>query len=465
MSIFRGFGTHRSTYVISPVSTRFRRAFQALWVPPCVWFLLPAVCLAQSASSPADVDGMTRLGEIKLDQAISLALDHSLELAGLRAQSNALRAVSSQAGALPDPTLSLHAMNMPVDTFSLDQEPMTQIQLALSQSFPFPGKRKLRREAVERQASASDQMQVERRSAIVADVRIAWWQLMSLDRGLQIVGQSKQLMRDSVQIAQTKYKVGDGLQQDVLLAQLELYRLLERELKLQGMRRSAQARLNRLMNRPPDRALTLPANPTNIVLPELPPERELLQQAETRRALIDVHRDLVGAAQAKLELARKDRFPDFKLGVGYGFRQGFDPMRNTDRPDFLSVVLSINVPIYSASKQSKAVEQRAYEVSRQLLIMQDTLRGVEAAVSQNLASYLAVRDQVLLLDTAIIPQAQQTVASMLAGYQVNEVDFLSLVNTQITLYNAQINYWQSLSVAKQALAKLAAAIGVEALYE
>ena len=140
-------------------------------------------------------------------------------------------------------------------------------------------------------------------------------------------------------------------------------------------------------------------------------------------------------------------------------------MRNTDRPDFLSVVLSINVPIYSASKQSKAVEQRAYEVSRQLLIMQDTLRGVEAAVSQNLASYLAVRDQVLLLDTAIIPQAQQTVASMLAGYQVNEVDFLSLVNTQITLYNAQINYWQSLSVAKQALAKLAAAIGVEALYE
>jgi cobalt-zinc-cadmium efflux system outer membrane protein len=140
-------------------------------------------------------------------------------------------------------------------------------------------------------------------------------------------------------------------------------------------------------------------------------------------------------------------------------------LRSTDRSDLLSVMLSINVPLYSRSKQTKAVEQRAFEVSRQTLLMQDTVRGVEAAVSENLATYLAARDQVLLLETAIIPQAQLTVSSMLAGYQVNEVDFLNLINTQITLYNAQINYWESLSTAKQALANLASAIGVETLYE
>ena len=339
------------------------------------------------------------------------------------------------------------------------------MQVALSQSFPFPGKRKLRREAVEYQASASDQMEAERRSAIIGEVRIAWWRLLSLDRALQIVEQNKDLMRDFVQIAQTKYRVGNGLQQDVLLAQLELSRLLDRELRLQGMRRSSRARLNSLMNRPADWALDLPANPRNKELPEIPSERLLLQQAETDRALIDVQRDLVDSANASLELARKDRWPDFKLGVGYGFRQGYDPLRSADRPDLLTVMLSINVPLYSGSKQSKAVEQRAYEVSRQTLVMQDTLRGVEAAVSENLANYLSARDQVLLLDTAIIPQAQQTVSSMLAGYQVNQVDFLNLVNTQITLYNAQINYWESLSTAKQALAKLASAIGVETLYE
>ena len=465
MSIFRGFGTHSTKYVISRAGYRHVRFVRAFFVYVCAALVLPAVSTAQLVPDPAQSAGTRNANEVELEQAVALALDHSLELAGIRARSDAIRAASSYAGALPDPTLSLNAMNMPTDTFSLNQEPMTQMQLALSQSFPFPGKRKLRREAVEYQASASDQMELEKRSVIIGDVRVAWWQLMSLDRAVQIVEQNKDLMRDFVQIAQTKYRVGNGLQQDVLLAQLELSRLLDRQLRLQGMRRSAGAKLNRLMNRQSDWPLEMPASPKNTALPELPPERQLLQKAETDRALIDVQRDLVDSANVSLELARKDRWPDFKLGVGYGFRQGYDPLRSTDRSDLLTVMLSINVPLYSGSKQTRAVEQKAFELSRQTLLMQDTLRGVEAAVSENLATYLAAREQVLLLDTAIIPQAQQTVSSMLAGYQVNQVDFLNLINTQITLYNAQINYWESLSTAKQALAKLASAIGVETLYE
>jgi outer membrane protein TolC len=308
-------------------------------------------------------------------------------------------------------------------------------------------------------------MLAERRTAIVGEVRATWWRLMNFDRALQIVEQNKDLMRNFVDIALTKYKVGNGLQQDVLLAQLELSRLLDRELRLQGMRRGAQAELNALMDRPANWAVTLPAVPPNTVLPELPPESQLLQQAGSSRALIGVQQDLVEAARINLDLAEKDRYPDLKLGVGYGFRQGFDALRGTDRSDFLTVMLSINVPIYSGSKQSKAVEQRSHEISRQKFILNDTLRKVEATVSTSLADYDAARDQVVLLETAIIPQAQQTVSSMLAAYQVNEVDFLNVINIQITLYNAQINYWESLSRAKQALARLASAIGTEALYE
>lgn len=463
MSIFCGFHTYRS--LISKIfSLKKATGFYGV-AYLYLWLAVPSIGFTQSSTMPPDLDSPPGSNFIELDYAVSVALDHSLELAGIRAQSEAIRASSSQAGALPDPMLSLNAMNLPTDTFDLDQEPMTQMQVALSQIFPFPGKRKLRREAVEFRAAASDDMQVERRNGIVGEVRTAWWQLMSLDKSLQIVEQNKDLLRDFIQIAQTKYKVGNGLQQDVLLAQLELSRLFDRELRLQGTRRGARAEMNRLMNRPPDWVLTLPSNPPNTVLPELPTERQLLQQAETGRALIDVQRQLIDAANANLDLARKSRLPDLKLGVGYGFRQGIDPMTNTDRSDFLSVMLSINLPIYSGSKQSKEIEQRSHEVSRQTLIMQDTLRIVEVAVSRNLASYLAARDQVLLLQTAIIPQAQQTVSSMLAGYQVNQVDFLNLINTQITLYNAQISYWESLGRAKQDLARLASAIGVEALYE
>jgi outer membrane protein TolC len=187
--------------------------------------------------------------------------------------------------------------------------------------------------------------------------------------------------------------------------------------------------------------------------------------AGASRELIHGKRNLVHAAEADLEFAKRDRYPDFRLGVGYGFRDGIDPIRRMDRTDLVSVMLSVNIPLYSGSKQSKAVEQRSYEVSRQRFALSDTLRRVEAAVARSVAEYHAARDQVTLLETAIIPQAQQTVSSMLAGYQVNQVDFLNVINTQITLYNSQINYWESLSRAKQSLARLASAVGEEALYE
>jgi outer membrane protein TolC len=402
---------------------------------------------------------------LELEQAVLIALEQNPELAGLLAQSAAMHTRPSQAAALPDPVLSLNAMNLPADTFSTGQEPMTQMQVALSQSFPFPGKRGLKREAVEHKANASDAMLAERRTSLTGDVRAAWWGLMYQDRALEIIEQNKELMRDFVEIAQTKYRVGNGLQQDVLLAQLELSRLLDRELRIVGQRRSAQADLNAFMGRQADQVLKLPVSPTNSVLPELPPEPALLQMAGASRELIHGKRNLVHAAEADLEFAKRDRYPDFRLGVGYGFRDGFDPIRRMDRTDLVSVMLSVNIPLYSGSKQSKAVEQRSYEVSRQRFALSDTLRRVEAAVARSVAEYHAARDQVTLLETAIIPQAQQTVSSMLAGYQVNQVDFLNVINTQITLYNSQINYWESLSRAKQSLARLASAVGEEALYE
>jgi outer membrane protein TolC len=460
MSITRGPEPQLRTHSENPVTLQVSFGFRGFVLALGLWLLMPLAALAQAVSESTDSSIV-----LELERAVAIALDNSPELAGLHAQAEAMRTVPSQAGALPDPILSLNAMNLPVDSFDLDQEPMTQMQLAISQRFPFPGKRRLKREVMEHRVEASDSMLAERRTAIVGEVRAMWWQLMNFDRALQIVEQNKDLMRNFVDIALTKYEVGNGLQQDVLLAQLELSRLLDRELRLQGMRRGAQAELNALMDRPTNWAVTLPAVPPNTVLPELPPESQLLQQAGSGRALIDVQQDLVEAARRNLDLAEKDRYPDLKLGVGYGFRQGFDALRGTDRSDFLTVMLSINVPIFSGSKQSKAVEQRSHEVSRQKFILNDTLRKVEATVSKSLADYHAAREQVVLLETAIIPQAQQTVSSMLAAYQVNEVDFLNVINIQITLYNAQINYWESLSRAKQALARLASAIGKEALYE
>ena len=97
--------------------------------------------------------------------------------------------------------------------------------------------------------------------------------------------------------------------------------------------------------------------------------------------------------------------------------------------------------------------------------MSDTIRVIETEIGVQAAEYSAAREQALLLKNEIIPQAEQTVSSMLAGYEVNKVDFLNVVNGQIMLYNASIDYWNAMASAKQALARLAAGVGKESIYE
>jgi outer membrane protein TolC len=401
---------------------------------------------------------------LSLQDALDIALRNNQGLAQLQFNAEASSAIPSQDGALPDPILGFNALNLPTDTFDRDQEPMTQMQIALSQTFPFPGKRGLKREASERDASAAGKQVLDKRLQIAAAVRGAWWQLAYLDHAIQIIQQNQGLMRDFVEIAQTKYKVGKGLQQDVLLAQLELSRLLNRQLPLEGMRNAAQADLNTLMNRPANQAIRLPEVLPNANLPELPAESELLEQALGVRPILDVERERVEAARLRMDVAKKDSYPDLKIGAAYGFRDYTDPT-GRDVPDLASFLVSINVPIYSSSKQSKLYEQRSSDYFGSKHAFNESVRTVDAAIARNYAYYQAARDQVALYGQAIIPQAQQTVSAMLSAYQVNKVDFLSVLNTQITLYNAQISYWEALSNAKKSLASLAASVGSENLYE
>jgi outer membrane protein TolC len=397
---------------------------------------------------------------LTLKQAEKIALEENPALAASQAQAQALAEVPPQAGSLPDPQLSLNAMNLPVDTFSATQENMTQLQVGISQAIPFPGKLRLREEAARHLAESATFEIEETRLRLIRNVRIAWWNLFYLDRALEIINRNQELLRQFIRIAETKYKVGKGLQQDVLLAQVELSKLLDIEIQLKGARKSEEARLNALLNRPTHIGIRLPAK-VEEALPNIPEESELHRIALNARPLLASQNEIIKAADRRVELARKDYYPDFKLGAGYGFRSGINPANNRSRPDFASFMLSMNLPIFTDTKQDRALAQRKAELVREQFRLQDTTESVWSEASTAIADYRRSRDQALLFKTGIIPQASQTVDSMLAGYQVNKVDFLNLVNSQITLYNYETQYWKSLAEARQSLARLEASIGKE----
>lgn len=398
---------------------------------------------------------------LTLADAEALARAHNPVLAGAMAAARAKAAVPPQAGSLPDPVLSLGALNLPVDTFSTSQEAMTQIQLGISQALPFPGKLGLKQQAAKKLAEAESENGDEVRLLLLRNVRIAWWNLAYLDKTLTIIGRNQALLRNLVRIAETRYKTGKGLQQDVLLAQLELSKLLEKEMALQAAREKQAADLNALLGRSSATPVTLPAvaDTPPAASPDIP---DLKAWAHEHRPLLAAMRLKVAAAGDMVALADKAYYPDFKLGAAYGFRNGNNP-NGSRRADLASVQLSLNLPIFTGDRQDKLVDQRRAEQAQAEFSSQDAVNQVDAEIDAAAADLHAATSRVELFRQGILPQARQTTASMLAGYQVNSVDFLNLVRAQLNEFNTDIQYWQQLAMAHQAAARLAAAAGMEEL--
>jgi cobalt-zinc-cadmium efflux system outer membrane protein len=419
--------------------------------------LVLALALLLSAWPAAQAQPAAAAQTLTLADAEAQALAVNPGLAGTQARADAMAAMPPQAGALPDPMVSISAMNFPVDSFDRDQEPMTQVQLGIEQSLPFPGKLALQEQAAGYDADAAASHVDESRLLLLRDVRQAWWQAFYLDRALDTVSRNQDLLRQFVEIAQTRYKVGEGLQQEVLLAQVELSRLFDREIELQGQRRQQAARLNALLDRPAGTPVELPQQ-VDAQLATLQPEAQLLARAEETRPLLTQKRQEVAAARTRRDHAKRDRYPNFSLGAAYGLRDGNNP-DGSERADFATLRLGMTLPLYADRKQDRAVEQRTGELLQRQYALQDEWARVQAEIDSALADYRRAGEQVQLYQTGIIPQARQSVASMLSGYQVNKVDFLNLVRAQVTLYDYETQYWKSFSDANQALARLQAAVG------
>jgi outer membrane protein, heavy metal efflux system len=397
--------------------------------------------------------------------AVEIAIRDNPNLAGMQARYAALAEIPSQAGTLPDPVISVNAMNFPTDTFDRGQEPMTQLQLGVSQVFPFPGKLNLKEEAAEYDAQAAGYSVDDTRLQLVRNVKSKWWQLYYMDRALATVDSNQALLRQFIEVAKTKYETGKGLQQDVLLSQLELSRLMDQEIQLQAIRRNQAIQLNILMDKLPGEPITLP-DEVSKAMPALAGEIGLYQKAESLQPRLKQMETHVDAAQSRLDLAKRDYYPDFKLGVTYGDRTGDNPPpMGGARSDFVSVMLGVKIPLYAGRKQSSAVSQKNSELEKNRYALLDEKGAVMAEISSAVTDYDRAKQQFSLYGGGIVPQAQQTVQSMLAGYQVGEVDFLNLVRSQMTLFNYQLQYWKALSDARQALARLEAAVGEGTVYE
>ncbi len=393
---------------------------------------------------------------LSLMEAVEIALAENPGIRQRRYQFQAMDQVADQVSALPEPRLQLNAVNLPLDSFALDQSPMTQFQIGVSQALPYPGKLALKQGVAEQLALVGKEKVRIDRNRVKRQVKHLWWQLYYLDRSLDTINSNLELLREFSDVAETKYTVGQGLQQEVLLAYVELARLEDSKQQIEAQRRKVQASFNALLNRDAATPVVIDKEITQV-LKKLKAPEFLVSQALDSKPELRQARLQIDVAEQRVALADKDYYPDFQLGAMYGWRQ--------DRTGFASIRFSMNLPFNTEKRQDRKRDQRKFE----WLAMKDQLTERQNTVAEEIhrayADYERARTQTLIYRDQIIPQASQTVDSMLAGYQVNKVDFLNLLRSQVNLFNFQTQYWQALSMANQALASLEYAMGKEVVYE
>ena len=364
---------------------------------------------------------------------------------------DALRARVPQARALPDPSVSVSWMGNITPFDVQNGDPSSYRSVGAMQEFPYPGKLRLRGQVATKEADA-EQWNVEAaRRRVRAEVAAAFYGLWASDKALTITRQNQELLEKLARIAEEKYKVGRGVQQDVLRAHVEVTRVLQRITTLEQQRRTFEAQLNSLLLRPLGREIPATAEVEKSLLPY--GLDELLDRAVASAPEIRQQEELIEQSQVAIHLARREYYPDFSTGYMYQQRPGM--------PDMHGFTFGIKIPVFYRDKQRKAVEEVSSTLASAKQVRESIRTTLLFQVKEQFLAARASEQLLTLYSKGIVPQSSLALESALASYQTGEVDFLNVISNFVTVLDYQVAYYQELASYQRALVRLEEITGLE----
>jgi outer membrane protein TolC len=389
----------------------------------------------------------------RLEDLVRVALDQNPEIHAAARRWEAAAARPSQARALPNPVISFSYWNAgsPFPGTSVGEDPMSFVEPMLTQRFPFPGKRGLRGEIAQTEADAQGRLYDAEQLRVAADLTRTYFDLYRAQRSIETLERNRELLTRFTSVARSRYEVGEGLQQDVLRAQVEETLLEERLSVLRRQEGQLAARINELVRQPPGTAVRTVPDGTISTLDYTPDE--LYAVAEEANPVLDSYRLDVERSARVVDLARKEHLPDFDVRVGRMFMGGFD--------DMWDVSVSAEIPLFFGQKERRGVEEAATTLRQSQSRFDAAGQALFREVTDHyLAAETAERLERLYRET-VIPQASLTLESSLAAYRVGDVDFLGVLDHWSTLLEFEVEYYTQVAEHEKALASLEERTGLD----
>ena len=396
--------------------------------------------------------GEAFVGSEQLRALVNEALSRSPVVLTARTHWQALTKVPIQAATLPDPQVSFQQFTVgsPQPASGYESSDFYYTGFGVSQDIPGPGKLRLQKAEAEKEAEYGENRYEAARRDIEEKVKEVYYELFYHAKTLAILDRNQGELNQIQQIAETRYRLDQGLQQDLIKAQLQTTEILKEHAMHHQEEDQEQLELKQLLGRDPDSP--------NIEIGDVETTHLELDSVQLARLSDGGSPDLAAerAMEARsaeaLKLAHQGYWPDFTVGYSYektgpGFR------------DYYMLTLGAKIPLYFWRKQTPAIEQAALEAESARKQTAATQLQVSSDVEASLVAMRTAERMMSIYRDGLIPQAETSQASAMSAYQVGKVDFQTLVSSVLDLQNLRQEYYRSLADHEIAVAKIQQVIG------
>jgi outer membrane protein, heavy metal efflux system len=387
---------------------------------------------------------------VTLEQLVREAEVNNPAIAASKHNVDAKRAMVLPASTLPDPVFSFQHMGDLIPLRLQEGDPSSARTYGLQQEVPFPGKLGLKGKIAETEAAAEESSSEKTRRDVVVDLKAAYFDYCLIHQSIETVERDKQLLQNFSDIAQEKYRVGQGIQQDVLKAQVEISKLIEKRTSLEQKRSAFVSQINGLVYRTPGTPL---GQPTPLRVPKLTYSLEQLNDlAQAAYPELQLKDREIERNRYVVNLARKNFLPDFMLGFTYYDRTV---------PEMYGLMLNVKVPLYFWRKQEQELAAARSTLNSARSMRDNTAAIVYAKLQESYSLAKSSEKLVQLYDHDLIPQSRLAMQSALASYQVGRVDFLTVIDSLVTLLDNELKYYEVLTEFHKALARMEPYVGIQ----
>ncbi len=390
--------------------------------------------------------------ELKLDDLIAEGLKNNPEIAVAQSRAQAAGYRIPQVKALPDPMFMFGYQNEGFEKFTIGEAEGAMGMFTISQMFPFPGKQGLKGEMAAKDAQSLAAMYQAKRLNIVSRIKEIYYDLFLAYKNLDILKERAELFSRIEDAATARYSSGMGTQQEVVMAQTEKYILLEREEMQKQKVQTLQGMLNAVVGRPVGAPLTRPEQIRYTSFEGT--FEEALIRAESRSPEIVSKNRMIEGAEAKVKMAKKEYYPDVTLSAGYF-------PRTRGMMDMWNLTASVNLPIFTGTKQKQAVFEANAQVSEAKHELEVIRLMLASSVRENFSMLQATDRLMKLYKEGLFQKANQDVQLAISGYVAGKIEAFTVIARVKNLLDYDTLYWQQFVEREKAIARLHALTGTD----